>query len=113
MDSILNTVKKMLGIDSEYEHFDTDIIININSAFNTLQQLGVGPSEGFSISDYSSNWSDFIGDTQKLEMVKQYVYLKCKIVFDPSLTTSINETYKEIIKELEWRLNVQVETGGN
>lgn len=112
MESILESVKKMLGLDSEYEVFDTDIIIGINSAFMTLMQLGVGPKEGFSIKDKEAIWSDFIGQRTDLEMVKQYVYLKTKLVFDPSLTSNINEIYKEQIRELEWRLNVQVDPGG-
>lgn len=112
IESILNTIKKMLGMTEEYEAYDTDVIININAALGVLMQLGVGPKEGFSIADSSATWQDFIGDTTKLEMVKQYIYLKCKLVFDPSLTTSINEIYKEQIKELEWRINVQVDPGG-
>ena len=107
--SILNTIKKMLGVDPDYEVFDTDIIVGINSALMTLMQIGVGPKTGFSIQDKSATWEDFIGDRGDLESVKQYVYLKTKLIFDPSLTTSINEIYKEQIKELEWRLNVQVD----
>lgn len=107
--SILETIKKMLGLNSDYEVFDTDIIVGINSAFMTLMQLGVGPKTGFSIQDKSATWEDFIGDRTDLEMVKQYVYLKTKLVFDPSMTTSINDIYKEQIQELEWRLNVQVD----
>lgn len=112
MESILNTVKKMLGLAEDYEAFDTDIIISINSAFMTLMQLGVGPKTGFSIQDKSATWKDFIGESTQLEMVKQYIYMKTKLVFDPSLTSNVNEIYKEQIKELEWRLNVQVDPGG-
>ena len=111
MDSILNTVKKLLGIETSYEAFDTDLIININMALNILNQLGVGPSSGFSISDATATWTDFIPDTSKLEMVKTYVYLKVKQVFDPNQNSNITQAYDNQIKELEWRLNVQVDPG--
>lgn len=111
MESILNTIKKMLGIEEEYEHFDQDIIIAINTAFVTLMQLGVGPTSGFSINSKDATWQDFLGDSTDLEMVKTYIFMKTKLMFDPSLTSNINELYKEQIKELEWRLNVQVDGG--
>lgn len=113
MNSILDTIKKLLGIDPEDTAFDTDIIVAINTAFNTLTQLGVGPEEGFSIYDNSSEWNDFSVDINKMQMVKSYIFYKTKIVFDPSLTSSVNEIYKEQIQELEWRLNVQCDKGGN
>ena len=72
MDSILTSIKKLLGIAADYTHFDTDVIIHINSAFDVLNQLGVGPSEGFKIKDKSEVWTDFIEDTTKLESVKTY-----------------------------------------
>lgn len=110
-DSILNTVKKMLGSDPTYEAFDFDLIININMVLNILNQLGVGPAEGFAITDDTQTWSDFISDMSKLEMVKTYVYLKVKQVFDPNQNSNITQAYNEQIKELEWRLNVQVDPG--
>lgn len=108
-DSILDSVKKMLGITPEYDVFDLDIIMHINSAFFVLQQLGIGPSDGFKIEDESDVWSDFIQDTQNIESVKSYVYLKVKMLFDPPLNSSVIEAVNRQIAELEWRLNVQVD----
>lgn len=110
MDSILTSVKKLLGIVEEYEHFDSDIIMHINSALFTLKQLGVGPSEGFTISDKTAVWTDFISDIDKIEAVKSYVYLKVKLVFDPPASSAVMEAIKNQISEYEWRLNVEVET---
>ena len=110
MDSILTSVKKLLGIVEEYEHFDSDIIMHINSALFTLKQLGVGPSEGFTISDKNAVWTDFIEDITKVEAVKSYVYLKVKLVFDPPVSSAVMEAIKNQISEYEWRLNVEVET---
>lgn len=110
MESILTSIKKLLGIEASYEHFDPDIIIHINSAFMILTQLGVGPSEGFAIDDEDSLWSDFLGDDSRIEAVKTYVYLKVKLLFDPPLSSSVIESINRSINELEWRLNVAVET---
>lgn len=109
MDSILNSVKKMLGFTEEYDAFDMDIIININMVFNILNQIGVGPSNGFSITDSSATWSDYVGNNNKLEMVKTYVYLKVKQIFDPGTSSALNTAIENQIKELEWRLSVQVD----
>lgn len=110
MESILTSIKKMLGITEEYEHFDTDIIIHINSVFSTLTQLGVGPSEGFSIKDENAKWADFISDEKSLESVKSYMYLKVKLLFDPPLSSAVIESTNRMISEFEWRLNVAAET---
>lgn len=109
MESILNTIKKMLGFESDYDAFDTDIIVNINMVFNILLQLGVGPAEGFSITGATETWSDYIDDMRKLEMVKTYIYLKVKQIFDPGTSSALNTAIDNQIKELEWRLNVQVD----
>lgn len=111
MESILTSVKKMLGIVEEYEHFDADLIMHINSVFSILNQLGVGPSEGFFISDKAAAWTDFIGDSQKLELVKSYVYMKVRLIFDPPQSSAVMESMKNIISELEWRINVTVDPG--
>ena len=105
--SILTSIKKLLGIAEEYSAFDTDIIIHINSAFSTLKQLGVGPEEGFKISDDLDSWSDFIEDDESIESIKTYIYLKVKLVFDPPSNSSHMQAIKDSIKELEWRLNVE------
>lgn len=109
-DSILNTIKKMLGLEDEYQPFDVDVIVLINSAFMTLTQLGVGPELGFAIKDYTAKWSDFLTNDIKLEAVKQYVYLKVKVAFDPPTSSSVLEAYKQQISELEWRINVHAES---
>ena len=109
MDSILTSIKKLLGITEEYENFDQDIIMHINSAFMILNQLGVGPKSGFSISDKSSTWDEFIPESSNLEAVKTYVHLKVKLMFDPPLSSTVIEAIKAQINELEWRLNVSVD----
>lgn len=110
MDSILTSIKKLLGIAEEYEHFDPDIIMHINSVFMTLTQLGVGPSEGFYIDDEETVWTDFIPDLVKLQAVKTYMYLKVRLLFDPSsLGSATLASYERQIQELEWRLNVAAE----
>lgn len=110
-ESILTSVKKMLGIPDEYTHFDMDIIMHINSVFSILNQLGVGPSDGFSIKDKTTKWSDYISNSLKLESVKSYVYLKVRLIFDPPASSSAMEAMKQLISELEWRLNVTVDPG--
>ena len=110
MESILTSIKKLLGIAEEYEHFDTDIIMHINSAFSVLTQLGVGPEEGFRIEDASTEWSEFLYDDPRLEMVRTYVYFKVRIVFDSAtLTSAVIESINRQISELEWRINVTVD----
>lgn len=109
MDSILTSIKKLLGIDEEYTQFDSDIIMHINTVFLNLMQLGVGPAEGFLLEDDSATWDDYIGDSNQLQAVKTYVYLKVKLLFDPPLSSSVIESINRIISELEWRLNVAVD----
>ena len=110
MESILTSIKKLLGIAEDYEHFDQDIIMHINSVFMILTQLGVGPDEGFSIEDDTAVWTDFIQDIKKLESVKTYIYLKVKLAFDPPLSSAVIESMNRLINELEWRLNVAAES---
>lgn len=110
MESILTSIKKLLGITEEYDQFDPDIIMHINSVFMILTQLGVGPAEGFSIEDDTAVWTDFIQDVKKLESVKTYIYLKVKLVFDPPLSSAVIESMNRLINELEWRLNVAAES---
>lgn len=109
-ESILDSIKKMIGILSQDTNFDVDIIIHINGAFTTLRQLGVGPEEGYAIKSAENKWSEFITDESRLDSVKTYVYLKVKTVFDPPLNASLMESFQSTIKELEWRLNVAAET---
>lgn len=109
MDSILTSIKKLLGITEEYTHFDTDLIIHINSVFATLTQLGVGPSEGFIIVDKNDNWEQFTNDNILIESVKSYMYLKVKLLFDPPTSSAVIESTNRMINEFEWRLNVAAE----
>lgn len=109
-ESILRDIKKMLGIDLDYDAFNVDIIVLINSALMVLCQLGVGPKKGFVITDYTSKWSDFLTNDVNLEAAKQYVYLKVRVTFDPPTSGSVLEAYNKQIQELEWRLNVQAES---
>lgn len=107
MDSILTSIKKLLGIAEDYKHFDTDLIMHINSVFMVLTQLGVGPPEGFIIEDDSAIWEDFIEDSTKLQAIKSYMYLKVKLLFDPPLGSAVMESMNRMISEFEWRLNVE------
>lgn len=111
MDSILTSIKKLLGISEDYTQFDDDIIMHINTVFLNLTQLGVGPETGFSIEDDSAEWSEFIDieNNAQLHAVKSYMYLKVKLLFDPPLSSSVIESMNRMIAELEWRLNVAVD----
>lgn len=111
-DSILNSVKKILGIAPDYDAFDTDVIIHINSVFSTLNQLGLGPSEGFMIEDDSAVWEDFLLGDMRLNAIKTYVYLRVRVLFDPPTTGFTLTALQEQIKELEWRMNVVREADG-
>lgn len=111
MESILTSIKKLLGIPDDYTHFDADLVIHINSVFMILTQLGVGPQEGFAISDSNAQWSDFIPDEQELQGVKSYVYMKVKLMFDPPDRAAVMESMTKLINEFEWRLNVAAESG--
>ena len=109
MDSILTSIKKLLGIAEDYEHFDQDLIIHINSVLSVLTQLGVGPSEGFSIEDENATWNDFIPEDKRLSSIRSYVYMKVKLLFDPPLSSTVMESMNRMISEFEWRLNVAAE----
>lgn len=111
MDSILTSIKKLLGITEEYEHFDADIIMHINTVFMVLAQLGVGPSGGFRIEDSSATWDEFLSDDdENFDAVKTYMHLKVKLLFDPPLSSVVMECINRTISELEFRLNVAAET---
>lgn len=110
MDSILTSIKKLLGITEDYTHFDTDIIMHINGVFMILRQLGVGPEGGFTISDASAVWSDFLPEGTNLELVKSYTYQKVRMLFDPPQSSAVMEAMKRSIDEFEWRLNVAAES---
>jgi hypothetical protein len=109
-DSILTSVKKMLGPEEDYEHFDPDLIIHINSVLATLNQLGVGPDEGFSIEDKNAKWSDFITDERLLNLVPTYVYLKVRLLFDPPSVSAVLDSINREANRYEWRINVAAES---
>lgn len=112
--SILTSIKKMLGIEEEYEQFDLDITIHINTAFAVLHQMGVGPSEGFRITDKDQTWEDFMSlSASSLDLVKNYIYMKVKLVFDPPLSSANIETYNKLISEYEWRMYTAAEFNQN
>ena len=103
-DSILKTIRGLLGPNEVYKHFDQDIILHINSALNYLDQLGIGPEDGFVVTGEKECWSDFLNDRKELQSAKQYVYLKVKTVFDPPSNAFVMDAMLKDIKELEWRL---------
>lgn len=106
-ESILTSIKKLLGIDDTYTHFDPDIVMHINSVFAILTQMGVGPTNGFSISGKDETWSAFISDRPDVfSMVKSYLYLKVRLLFDPPLSSAAIESINRQISEFEWRLFV-------
>lgn len=109
-DSILDLTKKALGLDAEYDVYDMDITMFINDAFSTLHQIGLGKSDGFSITDSSQTWTEFLGGRKDLDMAKTYVYMKVRMLFDPPPTSYLVTAYEKMIKETEWRINVAVET---
>lgn len=111
MDSILTSIKKLLGIEEDYDHFDAEIVIHINSVLSILTQLGVGPSEGFIIEDKSSTWDEFLDEKEltQLSSVKSFIYLKVRLLFDPPSSSAVIESTNRLISELEWRLNVAAE----
>lgn len=110
MDSILNTIKHLVGPGVSDSSFDVDLVIHINSAFSILHQLGVGPSAPFRIQDDTSVWSDFSEDPIIIDVVKTYIYEKVRLIFDPPSQSSVLEALKADIKELEWRVNTKTET---
>lgn len=105
MNSILTSIKKLLGISADYTHFDEDLIIQINSAFSALTQLGVGPEEGFEIQDATTTWTEFMDDP-RLNFAKTYVQIKVKLAFDPPTSSALIDSYNRQLDELTWRLTV-------
>jgi hypothetical protein len=111
-DSILDTTKKLLGFESDYTAFDLDIITHINTVFSTLQSLGVGPSEGFMITDNAAVWDEFTG-LENMNSVKSYMFMRVRLMFDPPTTSFHLDSLKKMAEEIEWRLNVQAEEVNN
>ena len=107
--SILTSIKKLLGIAEEDTSFDQDIIMHINTVFAILAQLGVGPANGFSIEDDGAIWSDYLGNSTNLELVKSYIYMKVRSMFDPPTSSILADAMNKNISELEWRINTMVD----
>lgn len=108
-ESILDSVKLSLGIPVEYEHFDQQIMLHLNTVMAILPQLGVGPEEGFFVQDDSTTWGDLIGDTElayKLLYVKSYVCLRVRLLFDPPSSSGAIDAMERQMRELEWRITV-------
>lgn len=114
-ESIFLSTKKMLGIAEEDKSFDDDLIMHINSVFSILNQLGVGPSDGFVITGEDESWDEFLVDDKKnrLQVIKSYMYQRVRIIFDPPSTGVLNEALERQIKELEWRIYVQSDYAKN
>lgn len=111
MDSIVNTIKKLLGIDESEDAFDLDIITHINTAIFSLSQIGVGPPNGYIVSSIEDKWTDYISQsTINLQGVKSYIHLKTKLVFDPPTNSTTIQSIDNTLKELEWRMMLAVET---
>lgn len=108
--SILNTIKKLIGLDKDYGAFDLDLVIAINSSFTILRQLGVGPTYEYRINGPDETWSDFFADAKQISLAKSYIYLRSKLLFDPPASGSLLDAIKQQISEFEWRLTVQAET---
>ena len=109
MENILDSIKKLLGIDEADLNFDQELIMHINSVFMVLNQLGVGPVGGFKISSNEEVWTDFVSTRLDLESVKSYIYLKVRLLFDPPQNSFLVGAIEKQIEENEWRLQVQVE----
>lgn len=103
-NSILTDIKKLLGLPAEYDVFDKDIIIHINSVFFKLRQLGVGPEKTFSITDNKTQWSDFSTEITDYEAIKTYVYMSVRLIFDPPQNSFVVNALQDQISEYEWRL---------
>lgn len=110
MESILTSIKKLLGIEETDTHFDQDIIMHINTVLLFINQIGIGPTTGFVISDATKTWNDLLVDKLDLEAVKTYVYLKVRLIFDPPTSSYVIEALERSITEIEWRLTQQAET---
>ena len=113
MESILDSIKDMLGIRSDYTYFDDTIIADINSVFSVLTQLGVGPTTGFYIRDGTTVWNEYLSDDSRLEFIKTYIYLRVRLMFDPPQTGPLIESINRQIEELQFRINVAVDPNIN
>ena len=105
-ESILTTIKALLGLDADYDVFDGEILVFINTSFLALRQLGVSSAEGFSVKDETATWVDLLGDTVDLDAVKSYIYIKVRLLFDPPSSSYVLDAFTKQLAELEFRINV-------
>lgn len=107
MQNILNSIKTMLGISEMDNYFDPTLIMHINLVFVILQQMGIGPQKGFSLVSQSETWNDYLDENDAaLELVKTYMFMKVKLMFDPPVNSTLSNLYNQNISELEWRLSI-------
>ena len=111
-DSILTSIKKLMGLTEEYDAFDQDILILINSVLFELEQIGVKAKDGFSLTDKTVVWSDYSDDDRLLNVLKPYIYMKTKLAFDPPTSSGALDSMNRIIDRFEWRINLYADTGG-
>lgn len=111
-DSILTSIKKLMGLTEEYDAFDQDILVLINSVLFELEQIGVKSKEGFVLSDKTAVWSDYSDDDRLLNALKPYIYMKTKLTFDPPTSSGALDSMNRIIDRFEWRINLYADTGG-
>lgn len=110
-ESILSTIKRLIGGNIEGDEFDDELIFDINSVLSILTQLGVGPEDGYRITkEGNETWEDYVGFRDDIDMVISYVHHKVKLLFDPPNNSFLLDSINKICNELEWRLNVAVET---
>lgn len=107
MNSVLSSIKKMIGIEEDYTHFDKDIIVQINSTLITLRQIGVEMKENFFVVDHSNTWDESMIDASILDMVELYIYLKVRLIFDPPQNTSVQDSINKNLSEIEFRLSIK------
>ena len=112
-DSILTSIKKLMGLTEEYDAFDQDILILINSVLFELEQIGVKAKDGFSLTDKTVVWSDYSDDERLLNVLKPYIYMKTKVTFDPPTSSGALDSMNRIIDRFEWRINLYADTGGS
>lgn len=105
-ESILNSVKKMLGISPDISAFDVDIIANINAGISILTQVGVGPDTGFVVTSGDETYEEYLIRPNEYKMVNMFLFLKTKIAFDPPTSATLMQAYKEQMDEYLWRLQV-------
>lgn len=109
MESILNSIKKLLGIEPDDDSFDQELIMHVNTVFTLMTQLGLGPTDGFFITDATAKWTDYNPTRKDLEMMKSYIFLRVRLLFDPPQNSFLVDSIQKQCNEFEWRLNVQVD----